>query len=123
RTVDYGHYRCGGRNGSRFGGQPVCNNPRQVPVADLDEAVWKDVCDLLRNPAKVRAEYERRRDQPAGEKISLQAAQVTKQIHKVKQAIARLIDAYQEGVLDKQEFAPRLRAAKDRLAGLEEEAR
>src|SRR5207248_2937056 len=49
--------------------------------------------------------------------------QVTKQIHKLKKAIARLIDAYQEDVLDKQEFAPRLKAAKERLARLEAEAR
>jgi site-specific DNA recombinase len=123
RTVAYAHYRCTGRNGSRFGGQPVCSNRRQVSVADLDNAVWSDVCDLLRNPAKVRAEYERRRDQPAGEKRSLQAEQVAKQIHKVKQTLTRLIDAYAEGVLDKQEFAPRLQAAKERLARLEAEAR
>jgi site-specific DNA recombinase len=122
RAVEYAHYRCVGRNGSRFGGQPVCSN-RQVRVAELDHTVWNDVCDLLRNPAKVRAEYERRRAQPSGEEMSLQAEQVAKQVHKVKQAITRLIDAYQEGVLDKQEFAPRLEAAKDRLARLEAEGR
>ena len=122
RTAEYAHYRCMGRHGSRFGGQPVCSN-RQVPVADLDHAVWTDVCDLLRNPAKVRAEYERRRQDGSEDGRSLAADQVAKQIHKVKQAITRLIDAYQEGVLDKQEFAPRLQAAKERLARLQEEAR
>jgi site-specific DNA recombinase len=123
RAVESAHYRCGGRNASRFGGQPLCTNRRQVRVADLDAVVWKDVCDLLRNPAKVRTEYERRRDQSVVKKMSVQAEQVTKQIHKVKKAIARLIDAYEDEVLDKQEFAPRLKAAKERLARLEEEAR
>jgi site-specific DNA recombinase len=123
RTAEYAHYRCTGRNGWRFGGQPICSSRRQVPVAELDHAVWSDVCDLLRNPAKIQAEYERRRQEPTGEKRSLQADQIGKQIHKVKRAITRLIDAYEEGMLNKGEFAPRLKAAKDRLARLEEEER
>jgi site-specific DNA recombinase len=121
RTVEYSHYRCVGRNGFRFGGQPICGNP-QIRVADLDQAVWQDVCDLLRNPAKVKAEYERRSNPTIVEGRSLQADQLAKQVHKVKQAISRLIDAYEEGVLDKQEFTPRMQAAKERLARLEEEA-
>jgi hypothetical protein len=43
-------------------------------------------------------------------------------LHKVKWGIARLIDAYQDGLLDKAEFEPRLRGAKERLAQLEAEA-
>jgi site-specific DNA recombinase len=121
RRVEYAHYRCMGRNGSRFGGQPICDNP-QIRVADLDAAVWSDVCELLRNPVKVQAEYDRRLNKPAGAEQSLQAEQVAKQIHKVKQGITRLMDAYQEGMLDKNEVAPRLQAAKERLARLEEEA-
>jgi site-specific DNA recombinase len=121
RTVEYAHYRCMGRNGSRFGGRPVCSN-RQVPVANLDNTIWNDVCDLLRNPAKVRAEYQRRRHDRPDEQRSLQAEQVAKQISKVKQAITRLIDAYQDGVLDKQEFTPRLQAGKERLARLQAES-
>jgi len=121
RKVEYAHYRCMGRNASRFGGQRICDNP-QIRVADLDAEVWGDVCELLRHPAKVHEEYERRLNHPAGPKRSLQAEQVAKQVHKVKQGITRLIDAYQEGMLDKNEFAPRLQAAKERLARLEEEA-
>jgi site-specific DNA recombinase len=45
-----------------------------------------------------------------------------KLIQKVKRGIARLIDAYEEGLLDKSEFEPRIRTAKDRLTKLEEEA-
>ena len=121
RKVEYAHYRCMGRNASRFAGQRICDNP-QIRVADLDAAVWGDVCELLRHPAKVHEEYERRLNHPAGPKRSLQAEQVARQVHKVKQGITRLIDAYQEGMLDKNEFAPRLQTAKERLARLEEEA-
>jgi site-specific DNA recombinase len=121
-TVVHAYYRCVGRNGHRFGGRPLCDN-RQIPVGDLDGAVWRDVCDLLRNPGKVRVEYERRLDASEGQPIPVEAEQAAKQIHKVKQAIGRLIDAYQEGLLEKAEFEPRLKAAKDRLQRLEAETR
>jgi site-specific DNA recombinase len=117
-TVEHGYYRCVGRNGSRFGGEPVCDN-RQLPARDLDRAVWRDVCDLLRNPDKVRAEYERRHN--GSPTASLQGEQQQKQIRNLRRAITRLIDAYQEGVLEKSEFAPRLEAAKERLQRLEKQ--
>jgi site-specific DNA recombinase len=118
--VEHTYYRCSGRNGRRFGGQPVCDN-RQLPVRDLDEAVWRDVCDLLRNPAKVRGEYERRQNDGPTRSTSLQAEQLHKQILNLKRAITRLIDAYQEGLLEKSEFAPRLQTAHERLQRLEKQ--
>jgi len=42
-------------------------------------------------------------------------------IHKAKRAVARLIDAYEDGLLTKAEFEPRLRNAKTRLGKLEAE--
>jgi hypothetical protein len=44
-------------------------------------------------------------------------------IQRVKRGIARLIDAYEEGLLDKMEFEPRIRGARERLSKLEAEAR
>jgi site-specific DNA recombinase len=58
-SSERGYYRCLGRNGHRWGGQALCDN-RPVSVSLLDKAVWQDVCDLLRNPGKVHAEYQRR---------------------------------------------------------------
>ena len=43
------------------------------------------------------------------------------QIKKIKRGISRLIDSYQDGVLLKNEFEPRVLRAKDRLEKLEEE--
>ncbi|MDX9818090.1 MAG: hypothetical protein RBT16_04205 [Desulfococcus multivorans] len=39
----------------------------------------------------------------------------------MKRGIARLVDAYQDGLIDKSEFEPRLRKAKERLAKLQGE--
>ena len=120
-SVVHSYYRCIGRNGSRFGGRRLCDN-RQLRVDDLDEAVWQDVCQLLRDPGKIQAEYERRLNDDPGGQPSLVEEQLGRQIKKVQTGLARLIDGCQEGLLQKEEFEPRLRAARERLARLEAEA-
>ena len=60
------YYRCIGLDSRRFGGQRLCQN-KPVNGRLLEEAVWADVCQLLREPHRVEAEYERRlehRDRP-----------------------------------------------------------
>jgi site-specific DNA recombinase len=44
-------------------------------------------------------------------------------IANLKKMISRLIDAYGDGLLDKSEFEPRILAARERLAKLEDECR
>jgi site-specific DNA recombinase len=89
----------------------------------LDEAIWQDVCELLRDPGKLQAEYERRLDDKPGPQPTLVEEQLGRQIKKVQSGLARLIDGYQEGLLQKEEFEPRLRATRERLARLEAEAK
>ena len=43
-------------------------------------------------------------------------------IEKVKRSIARLIDLYSEGLMDRSELEPRLQSAKERLSKLKEQA-
>jgi site-specific DNA recombinase len=117
----YAYYRCIGTDAYRFGGQRVCHN-KQVRTDVLEEAVWKDVCALLNDPAKVAPEYQRRLKGKSG-RGGQRGDSLTKLIQKVKRGIARLIDAYGEGLLDKGEFEPRIRSAKERLAKLEAEAK
>src|SRR5205823_7867561 len=57
----YAYYRCCGSDAYRFGGQRVCSNA-QVRTDRLDAAVWHEVERLLRNPARIATEYERRLD-------------------------------------------------------------
>src|SRR5215831_14471140 len=56
----YAYYRCTGSDAYRFGGQRLCWN-KQIRTDMLDAAVWEDVRQLLSEPERVRAEYERRR--------------------------------------------------------------
>jgi site-specific DNA recombinase len=117
----YAYYRCVGSDAYRFGGQRVCQNT-QVRTDRLEQAVWQAVCQLLADPQRVAAEYQRRLEAvqvPPGE---VQVAPVEQQIAKVRQGIARLIDGYAEGYLEKAEAEPRIRRFKERLQLLEAQA-
>lgn len=113
--VPYAYYRCVGTDAYRFGGQRVCEN-KQVRTDKLDEAVWRDACELLRHPQVLRKEYERRLAAP--ERSDTEAA-LTKQLSHAQRSVNRLIDAYADGVLDRAEFEPRLTHARQRLSDLQ----
>jgi site-specific DNA recombinase len=119
--VPYAYYRCTGSDAYRFGGQRLCWN-KQVRTDVLDAAVWEDVRHLLSEPQRVRAEYERRLQGP-GTDLSHEVEHINKMIKNLKKVISRLIDAYGGGLLDKSEFEPRILAARERLAKLEDECR
>ena len=116
----YAYYRCIGTDAYRFGGERICS-VGQVRTDLLEAAVWQDVRALLADPGRVRAEYERRvrgkgREEGSGE-------QLRARLQKAKRVVARLIDAYEEGLLEKGEFEPRLGRARQRLEALEAEGR
>jgi site-specific DNA recombinase len=117
--IPYAYYRCTGSDAYRFGGERLCWN-KQVRTDLLDAAVWEDVRSLLAEPERIKVEYERRRQKtkPDGAR---EVDQVAKLIKQVKRSISRLIDAYEEGLLEKSEFEPRISAARERLLRLEDE--
>jgi site-specific DNA recombinase len=121
KNRDCAYYRCIGTDAYRFGGQRVCSNG-QCRTDVLDKAVWDDVCSLLADPERVRREYDQRR-MGKRHKDDRSSEVVIKQIAKVRRGIARLIDAYEEGLLQKDEFEPRIQEARQRLKQLEQQAK
>jgi len=117
---NYGYYRCVGTDAYRFGGHRVCQN-KQVRQDLLDQAVWNDICSLLADPARVERELHRRLDGEGDDPQQHADQKLNAQIEKVRRGIARLIDAYSEGLVDKSEFEPRITSAKQRLSQLHEE--
>jgi site-specific DNA recombinase len=115
----YAYYRCIGTDAYRFGGERLCHN-RQVRTDLLEAAVWDDVQALLADPERVRQEYERRRNGQRHEGRPVEQLQA--QTAKAKRGVSRLIDAYEDGLLERSEFEPRLRRAKGRLEKFEAEA-
>ncbi|XZE52559.1 recombinase family protein [Planctomycetaceae bacterium SH139] len=119
KVRSYAYYRCIGTDGYRFGGKRVCEC-KQVRTDKLDEAVWNDACELLRHPKLLRQEYERRLAAPSD---SDSVVSIKKQFASSKRSVERLIDAYTDGVLDRAEFDPRLKRARDRLTKHEQQLR
>jgi site-specific DNA recombinase len=117
----YGYYRCIGADRTRFGGQRCCWN-KAVPADLLETAVWKDVCQLLRHPQRLADEYQRRL-QRAPQEQARASQQLAALVGKVQQGKARLLDAYQDGYLDKAELAMRMQEVNQRLANLQAEVK
>lgn len=116
------YYSCLGTEGCRFGGQRVCDN-RMQRVEDVDSAVWDDVCDLLKEPDRLRQEFERRRQQPAATSGNVEEERLRKSIDKVKEGASRLLDAYTEGLMERSEFQPRMERLQERKKKMEDELR
>jgi site-specific DNA recombinase len=109
---EYVYYRCLGTDRCRHQGDRICTNA-SIPQ-QTEEVVWSDVCSLLREPDRLRREFEQRLDQPTGEHA--ESIRLEQAIQQHKRRIARLIDAYENGWVDKADFEPRIRTAKERLA-------
>jgi site-specific DNA recombinase len=117
----YAYYRCLGTDAYRFGGERVCQNT-QVRTDLLDLAVWREVCALLAHPERLAEEYQRRL-RPDTHTKRTPLATVEAQLGKLRQGLARLIDSYAEGLIEKQEFEPRITRLRQRIAHLGEQRR
>jgi len=116
----YSYYRCPGIEGYRFGGERICDN-HQVRTDILEEAVWKEVSELLKDPHLVAREYDRRLTTKNKRNEDLSA--IEREEWKVKNGISRLIDSYTNGLIEKEEFEPRVKNLRQRLSVLEEQSR
>ena len=113
----YACCRCCGSDAYRFGGQRVCSNT-QVRTDRLDAAVWHEVERLLRDPARIATEYERRLDEArrrGADGPDRAAAEV--QLAKLRRGLGRLIDSYAEGLIERAEFEPRMTGLRQRIQG------
>jgi site-specific DNA recombinase len=117
----YAYYRCGGRQAGQAREARSCRM-RQIRCAALDEAVWQDVAALLRHPDKVEEEYRRRLDGEDQAAAGQPVEPLARLIAQARRALGRLIDSYTEGLIEKSEFEPRIKAARERLGRLEAEA-
>ena len=118
----YAYYRCIGTDAYRFGGQRICHN-KQVRTDLLEQAVWEDVCSLLAQPHQLEQEYQRRLTDRKKGMGAIQLEQLQTRIQKVKRGMARLVDAYTEEWIDRNEFQTRIDQARQRLEMLQAQAR
>lgn len=122
RPVKYHYYRCGGTEADRLPGRVrVCSQP-SIRVERLDEAVWSDVRALLLEPERLTREFERRlsREDPA-EAAGRTSRSLEKLIGQVQRRIARLVEMYADGYLEKDAFQRDMDSSRRRLSELESE--
>jgi site-specific DNA recombinase len=118
---NYAYYRCIGTDAYRFGGRRVCDND-QVRTDRLDLAVWQEVRGLLEHPQRVAEEY-RRRLEPRSDSKETGLAGIEARLGKLRHGLARLIDSYADGLIEKSEFEPRIKDLRERSARLEGQAK
>lgn len=105
-------------NVPRQGFERVCWN-KELRMDQADAVVWQEVCRLLEEPQRLEQEYRERLhpQQDPGEHAGLQT-----QMSKLRRGIARLIDSYTDGLINKEEFEPRVTRMRERMKHLEEQA-
>ncbi len=116
------YYRCSGSDSHRFGGTAICDHG-QLRGDRVEEAVWQAVCGVLEHPERIAQEYRRRLACAGSPASGAEAAQLAGQATKLRRGLARLIDSYAEGILEKEEFEPRVLRLRERIARLEEQAK
>jgi site-specific DNA recombinase len=79
------------------------------------------VCAVLAHPERLAEAYRRRLQAPGRAKRQEQPT-LDAQVGKRRQGLARLSDSYAEGLIDKQEFEPRITRLRQRLTALEAQA-
>jgi site-specific DNA recombinase len=115
---EYAYYRCIGTDGYRFGGEQVCEN-RELRVEGLDGAIWQAVCEILEHPQRIALEYQERSRALEGAAVAQEARRAQARLSKVRQGIARLIDSYADGLIEKAEFEPRIMRLRERVGEME----
>jgi site-specific DNA recombinase len=116
----YAYYRCVGTDAYRFGGMRMCGN-HQIRTDLLDLAVWQEARALLEQPQRLEQEYRQRLTVRSEQETERTA--VERQRDKLRQGLARLIDSYTEGYLEKPEFDSRITRQRQRITALDDQVR
>jgi len=102
------YYRCLGSDDYRYPNGRVCHN-RPIRQDYLDELVWRQVIQLLEDPELIRAEIQRRIKEIQDCKPTTRRKEVlSKELTRVQKGIEKLLDAFQEGLLQLEELRKRV---------------
>lgn len=104
------YYRCIGADKHRRRGNALCEN-RSVNGRRFEELVWTQLCQLLRDPQRLKSELARRRQETSP--TPSQLAQAQRRLKDLDGRIDRLIDAYTTGLVTKDEFESRIGLLRD----------
>ena len=88
----------------------------------LDDAVWDQVRDAIKNPKRLKKEYENRLTKMEGDAQELfDTTALRKQKVQLEKGKSRLIDSYASAIIDKDDFEPKINNLKIRLSQIDEQ--
>ncbi len=115
------YYRCLGSDDYRFENGRLCNS-QPIRQDYLDAVVWEQVIKLFEDPEIVRSEIRRRiKEIHNASPIKKRKETLEKEIIRVNKSIEKLLDAYQEDLLQLDELRSRMPALRKREAALKSE--
>jgi hypothetical protein len=77
-----------------------------VPAAALEQWAWNQVCEVLRHPARIMAELERRRRKGPDPQILADKAAAQRALAKLERQQAKLLHAFR--IAEEETFSPEL---------------
>ncbi len=81
-------------------GLDPCKNTSRIPIADLDELVWKEVVALLKKPATLKKHYPNLRNRISPRSIGGSPEKLDQKIAEVQKQIKRTNNLFIRGILD-----------------------
>jgi len=115
----YAYYVCNGRHLTRATRREEKCPARTIPVEQLDELVWQDVCLVLAHPQQiVEALTQAQGGQWLPQALQARREHLRKARVSVEQQMERLTDAYLAKVLDLDEYKRRRQELEQRLQAL-----
>ena len=116
----YHYYRCLGSD-RRHSCHCRCT-ARPVRVEQLDNLVWEQIWQLLNEPELIQREIQRRLEESQkSNPLEQRKEDVAKELARVEQQTDKLIDAYQEGLMELAELRERVPELKRRQLALEKQ--
>ena len=119
RKIHY--YRCLGSDNYRYENGAKCNS-KPIRQDYLDGIVWNQVIKLLEDPELIRSELQRRiksiRD---SNPVKQKKDQLKKELVRIRKGIDKLLDAYQEDLIQLDELRSRMPELRKKEKSLNEE--
>jgi len=106
----YAYYTCAGKRAMEAASKGGRCRSRLTPVGQVDEIVWKDLCEIIQHPELVTLELERAwGGQWLPEELQARRASLRKARVGLEQQLERLTAAYLGGVIKLEEYERRRR--------------
>lgn len=117
------YYRCLGSDNYRNINGRVCQS-KPIRKDYLDGIIWQQVIGMLENPALIRREIQRRlREIQDSDPTKKRKEVLDREITRQQKGIEKLLDAYQEGLLEIDELRSRMPMLRKRNEALHAELR